>query len=223
MSLGEIVSLEVSGTPSSKQRMHTLGLLFRMGIGSFRPMPRKKFSMAMLVDEADLARRGFADLHLVQERAFPPVKRKDIPWSPRGIVGITAQRAFLRPDPPSDLVARVTPYSSEELALANVEHAGETIMHNPTKQVETRDGHKKEDLQIEGLPNLFAYEETNVVKSGTFKTMWIFSHVGQVGFSIQISSKGDFWTWEEASSLATTQAEKVQRNMGVVANIFDAP
>jgi hypothetical protein len=174
----------------------------------------------MLIDENDLAHSDVDDLQLVQEMGIRPVHRDSFTWSPHGIAGITAQRGFRRQGTYVDLVARVTPYSSEELAIAHVEHADETIVHDPTKRVEILRAHNLGNIQIDGLQTVFAHEETMKVGDKTYTVLIIFSHVGQVLFSIQISSQNDYWKWEDAASLAIIQADKIRRNSNMLGQIF---
>jgi hypothetical protein len=215
-----IVSMAMSIDPSQKHRLHDFALLFRVKFASLGPMSKKKYSLAMLVDEADLALHAFPDLRLVKETAFRPVHGKASQGSIHANIGITGQRSFLRQKPFSDLVVRVTPYSSEEMAISNVLRANDSIVHDPTRKVDIPNAVDMEGIEIEGLENVFAHQESLVAGDVKYDVLFVFSNVGQVLFSIQVSSRGDFWSWEDAASIAMIQAEKIRQNMSVLENMF---
>ncbi len=200
--------------------MGDFALLSRMKLASLGPMSKKQYSLAMLIDETDLWRHGFSDLTLVKETAFRPLYAKSNDPSLHGNIGITGQRSFLRQFPFSDLVVRVTPYFSQEMAIANVLHANDSIVHDPTRRVEIPDAQQLERLEIEGLDNVSAHQESLVTGDVKFKVLFVFSHVGQVLFSVQVSSRGDAWTWETAASIAKIQADKIRQTSGVLTKIF---
>ena len=218
--LSGVVSEVMSATPTPRQRLHTLRLLFRIGLGRLPPQPTRKYSMAMILDEIELGRGGFYGLRLTQQMSFRPVKIP-LPWLPSGKTGISVVRGFLRQDPYSDLVLRVTPYSNDERAVACVEHGDALILHDPTQHVVINESHKLENFAVEGLADAFAYEETIEGSIGTNKVLFIFSHVGSVFFALQAGSGGDFWTWDDVAKIATVQADKIRRTKGVLTKIFD--
>ncbi len=210
--------MAVSASPS--MRMRDFGRLVRLWLRSLGPMRKKKYSIAMLIDEIDLELQGFKGFKLVKEVGFRPVNRVRSPMGAEGIGGITGQREFLRQDPLSDVVVRVTPFSTARLAIHNVERASDSIVHDPTRGVAIPHSQDLTDLRIEGLETVFAHEES--IESGNVKyqVLMIFSHVGQVHFSIQVSSRSDVWNWENAVLVAAIQADKIRRTMSVLTNIF---
>ena len=211
----------MSEIPAFRQRVDDFALLFRMKLASLGPMSKKQYSLAMLIDENDLASHSFSDLTLVNETAFRPMRAKSSDRSPHGNIGITGQRSFLQQIPFRDLVVRVTPYSSQEMAIANVLHADGSIVHDPTRRVEMPTAEHTEQLEIEGLDNVFAHQESLVTGDLKFKVLFIFSHVGQVLFSVQVSSRSDAWTWGEAATITGIQADKIRQTSAVLSKIFN--
>jgi hypothetical protein len=127
----------MTNSPSGRQRRADYRLLFRAKLATLGPKPKKKYSLAMLIDENDLVRHRLFGLRLVQEKTFRPVSR-DRRSERKGIgtnVGITGERTFRRQDPYSALIAQVTPFTSQELAELNVEEADDQIFHDPLSHV----------------------------------------------------------------------------------------
>jgi hypothetical protein len=175
-------------------------------------------SMAMVLDQSDIGQLGLHRLKLKQEKAYPPL-RSSFAWRPPGKGGITAQRVFQRRNPLRTLLLSICPYSSDELAIAMVMHAEELMIHNPTRHIVIHEI-RLDDFKVQGLANIYAYEETMEGPKGTYKFLIVFSHVESVQFVVELGSLDGCWKWDDAARIATIQAEKI-RMMGVIPGVFD--
>src|ERR1700691_2795910 len=200
----------MTDTPSFGQRRRDIGYLWRLRMDSWGSLPMKKYSLALLIDEFELASLGFQHFKMVKELALPPVQRNRSDPKSFEVPGITAQRTFKSQDSFTELVVRATPYPSEEIAIDRVLHADETMMLNPMRKIEIVERRAIEEFQIDGLPTIHAHEERLKTRGGTESIRLIVSNVDRVLFSLHINSRGGYCSWEELSSVAVFQAGKIR-------------
>jgi hypothetical protein len=180
----------------------------------------KKYAMALVINLDELATQGRRDFTLAKQRATLPVGRKAIPKSALEMPAITAERTFLSKDRHTELVARVTPYRSEQYAIASVLNSDAMIMLNPTKKIDILEKRNVENVRIDGLHTVYAHEEILRIGDVTQRIRLIVSSVGQALFSIHVTSQDEFWSWSEIAAIATVQAEKIQKNAETLLRFF---
>jgi UDP-N-acetylglucosamine transferase subunit ALG13 len=209
----------MSTTPASRNRIDDVVLMVRATLASWGPMPKKKYSMAMLVDEVELRSLGLNDFKLVNEFGIRPLRQNSTPKRAPLVMGISAKRRFQRKEPRSTLAVWVTPCTSEEIALASVKQAEASIVRNPFKPVKLLHLNDTKDLEINGL-QVFTHEASLRIHNTTHQIQMIVSHVGSVVLWVHTTSL-EFWRWEDVVSVATLQAEKIRRNEDVLPFMFD--
>jgi hypothetical protein len=201
----------MAANQKSRHRFADATRFFGLQLASTGPVPKKKRTMAMLIDQSELAGLGFTGFEMRQESGIRPPHRGTHAPNVVGLPGTSAKRKFVSQDGPTELAIRVTPYSSEEAAIASVKQA--EVVQNPAKRIKVTHLQIFEDFKIDGLETVFAREASLKVGTVNHRIRMIQSNVGSILFVIQLDSRGEHWNWEMVSQIAIAQVGKL-RNTG---------
>lgn len=212
--------------PINQNRNQQIASLLRSRISTLGPKPGKNVSLSLLVDANDLFARGISGLETSKEGAVRPVGTHtffDVA-DKSAKVGVTGWRRFQRRMPFGLMVSYVTPCSTVELAEKYVEITDEMFVHGLKSIPKIIQRKKLEDIVVEGLTNVYAYEESRVDPRGVYSIRLLSSHVNSVLFSIQMESLEDSWSWVDVARVASAQAEKIRSNLNLLKQLFrDSP
>jgi hypothetical protein len=181
--------------------------VLRIAIGSRRTWPGQDVVLGMVLD---LDQLGDDDWTLFSEHAYRTgtgKRNSDEIQRARQIGSITARRCFRRTSSMTSLLISVSPYGSADDARARL-HA--PPLAKPFTRIAHTDERPAEGVTIPEADEAVAFESDFVGNDGAGTSKRISAAVGSCWFGMLMSTVGHQLKWDEVSSLATAQADRIR-------------
>jgi hypothetical protein len=167
--------------------------------------------MSMLLEISDLPKGEWFILGERSWRAGPFSSKNERQRRARRAGGFLAWRSFKLTEPYRGLWVEVIPYATTEDAEDGVRSQTASFEQNSRATVKVTEEYMVNGLEIAGAPAVWAYEKKTIGPRGVGIVRYLAWNVQHVEFIVCYSNDGDLWSWDEISTIARSQAEKIRK------------
>jgi hypothetical protein len=174
----------------------------------------RKRSRSMLLDVGDLPTGNWRILGDRRWRTGAMGERGELAERARKAGSFTAWRSFRLEANRKGFWTEVISYANKSDAEAAVPLHRASLVKNPKFKGTVTEDRVFDDFSIPGVSVSMVSERSNVTDQGLGSTRFAAGCVGRTYFVVACSQRGSYWSWEEVSSIAALQADKIRKFVG---------
>lgn len=196
------------GSPSKlvAVRAPNLWRLVRLYGASLGAKPGSEWVLSMLLESHDLP-AGWKMTSEITRRTGPGAGSTEELRRARRAKSVTARRVFMDSSKRRELSTSAAPYESALDAQAMARTVADRLVTNPLFVGKLKQGRYVEESEVHGL---VAYEAEFFGANGNGTTRFVAGAEDQIGWTMQFTSLGGWWPWEEISPLTALQVANIE-------------
>jgi hypothetical protein len=179
-------------------------------LSSLGRKPGSDAALALLLDSNDLP-SGWQMAHEWTYRTGAGQDPTHEIWRARSIKSVTARRFFRNQSSDREITTSVARYATASDAVAMTETLTDRLIHNPRSALRVTNKRHIRDFEYpkpQGV--LIAYEEFLEEPGKTVGLRLVAGVVDDFAWNMNFSTVDGWWPWEDISSLAVRQMERVR-------------